>query len=87
MTRRPRRLATPGWGNAYRAEVGRRMREIREAAGLSQRELARRAGITPGMLCLVEQGQTSPSTATATRLADALGVTLGELRQRLANDR
>jgi hypothetical protein len=42
VTRRPRRLVTPGWGNPYRVEVGRRLREVREAAGLSQRKLATR---------------------------------------------
>ncbi len=86
MTARPLRPVTPGWGNAYREEVGRRLRELRVAAGLSQRELARRAGVTPGMLCMVEQGRTSPSGTTQAALAAGLGLSTGALRARLTGD-
>ncbi|MDX1657167.1 MAG: helix-turn-helix transcriptional regulator, partial [Candidatus Competibacteraceae bacterium] len=36
-------------------DLGARLRVVREARGLSQRELARRAGVTNGTISLIEQ--------------------------------
>jgi DNA-binding XRE family transcriptional regulator len=44
----------------------------REALGLSQRELAKRAGISHTVISRVEGGEHSPSPKTLERLADAL---------------
>jgi DNA-binding XRE family transcriptional regulator len=44
----------------------------REALGLSQRELAKRAGISHTVVSRVEGGEHSPSPKTLERLADAL---------------
>ena len=43
--------------------VGQRLRALREQRKLSQRELARRSGVTNGMISLIEQDKTSPSVA------------------------
>jgi DNA-binding XRE family transcriptional regulator len=49
------------------------LKELRINAGLSQRELAMRAGLTPGAVWQVEhRGSASP--ATLKKLADVLGV-------------
>ena len=51
---------------------GAAVRQLREAAGLSLTELARRAGITKGYLSLIEHGKRNPRPAVVTRLAAAL---------------
>jgi DNA-binding XRE family transcriptional regulator len=45
----------------------------RETLGLSQRELAKRAGISHTVISRIEGGEHSPSPKTLERLADALG--------------
>jgi DNA-binding XRE family transcriptional regulator len=49
------------------------LKELRINAGLSQRELATRAGLTPGAVWQVEN-RGSGSPATLKKLADVLGV-------------
>jgi DNA-binding XRE family transcriptional regulator len=44
----------------------------REALGISQRELAKRAGISHTVISRIENGQHAPSAKTVERLADAL---------------
>jgi transcriptional regulator with XRE-family HTH domain len=57
------------------------LQNARTRAGLSQRELARRAGTSQAMVARIERGQQSPSLATLERLVTACGL---ELRVRLA---
>lgn len=58
--------------------VGQRLRELRERSGLSQREVARRSGQSPGAISAIELDKVSPSVATLKRLLESLGVSLGE---------
>ena len=51
-----------------------RLRELREAAGLSQYELARRTGLSKQTLSVLEKGGRDPSWTTVRLLAHALGV-------------
>ncbi len=53
-------------------DVGK-LKELRINAGLSQRELATRAGLTPGAVWQVEH-RGSGSPATLKKIADVLGV-------------
>jgi putative molybdopterin biosynthesis protein len=65
-----------------RAEVNRlqnRVRELRQAAGLSQAELAERAGITRQGVSAIESGQYLPNTVVALRLSAALGCAVEDL--------
>jgi transcriptional regulator with XRE-family HTH domain len=55
------------------------IRERREAAGLNQRELARRTGLTPEYLNAVERGGRRPGVVTLVRIARALDVTIDDL--------
>lgn len=55
-----------------------RIRQLREAAGLSQNELARRAGIAQSSLSYLESGAKSPNVETLLRICQALGITLSE---------
>ncbi len=56
-----------------------RIRYLRERAGLSQLELARRAGVSPAVLCRWERNQIDPRASILPRIASALGVTVDEL--------
>lgn len=53
------------------------VREARSRAGLSQRQLARRAGTAQSVVARVENGQTSPTWETLSRLLAAAGFELG----------
>jgi transcriptional regulator with XRE-family HTH domain len=59
--------------------LGARVRRLREAMGLSLRDLAARSGVSAPMLSQVERGGTSPSLAIAGRIALGLGITLSQL--------
>ena|ERR1017187_8075112 len=51
-----------------------RLRELREAAGLSQAELAERAGLSKGGIADLEQDRNRPTWDSVQKLAAALGV-------------
>ena len=51
-----------------------RLKELREAAGLSQAELGERARITRVQVNRLESGKRSPNWSTVQALAKALGV-------------
>jgi transcriptional regulator with XRE-family HTH domain len=51
-----------------------RLRELREAAGWTQSELAERAGLTRDGVAHLEQGRRKPGWETVLALAEALGV-------------
>lgn len=57
-------------------EPGSLLREARRRAGLSQRELAERAGTSQSVVARIELGRTSPSADTLRRLLDAAGFEL-----------
>ena len=61
------------------ASVGLRVRALREAMGLSLRELALRCGVSAPMLSQVERGETSPTLQVATRIAHGLDLRLSQL--------
>jgi transcriptional regulator with XRE-family HTH domain len=52
--------------------LANRLRERREAAGLSRMELATRSGVTRQTIWNIETGRAQPETATIFRLAQAL---------------
>jgi transcriptional regulator with XRE-family HTH domain len=58
------------------AEFGELLRTAREAKGLTQAELAQRAGFQPSAIAHFEAGRRTPSLDNFRRLADALAVTL-----------
>ncbi len=59
--------------------VGARVRALREAMGLSLRDLAERCGVSAPMLSQVERGETSPTLAVAAKVAEGLELTLSQL--------
>ena len=70
---------------AQRRSIGAVVKVLREAAGLSRPELARRTAEAPAlrlgqeMLAKVEQGRKAPSPATVAKLAHALGIATTDL--------
>ena len=58
---------------AIRATVGHSIMQRRLDAGLSQKQLASRAGISAETLSRIEAGKHRPQAATIDRLAAALG--------------
>ncbi len=59
-------------------DVGKKLKAARTAFGLSQRELAKRAGVTNGMVSLIEQGRASPSVGSLQKILGAFPLTLAE---------
>ena len=59
-------------------KVGIRLKLLREACGYSQRELARRAGLTNSSISIIEQGQVSPSVQSLGRILAALPITIND---------
>ncbi len=59
--------------------LGRAIRQLREKRGLTQVVLGHRAGITGRSLSLIELGHANPKWATVSDIADALGVSMGNL--------
>lgn len=59
---------------------GRRLRELREAAGLTLAALGERAGMSYQNVARLERGDRDPTWPTLIRLADALGVGLDAFR-------
>lgn len=54
--------------------LGESIKSLREAAGLMQRELAERVGISASMLSFVEAGRREPSISVLRRIGRALEV-------------
>jgi transcriptional regulator with XRE-family HTH domain len=59
--------------------MGRRIRQLREAKGMSQTALAQRARIAREYLNRIEAGRHDPTVGVLARVARVLGVPVGEL--------
>ncbi|MEV4419907.1 XRE family transcriptional regulator [Patulibacter sp. NPDC049589] len=59
--------------------VGRRLRELRRARGLSARAVAERAQVSPAYLSRLENGKVSPTVSTLTRVVQAMDESVASL--------
>lgn len=59
--------------------LGKALRDLRQAQGATLKEVASKAGITLGTLALIERGETNPTWATVSAIAAALETPLHEL--------
>jgi len=59
-------------------DIGQRLKFVRESAGFSQRELARRSDVTNGTLSNIEQGRVSPSVQSLEKILRAIPMSLQE---------
>lgn len=57
-------------------DIGRRLRELRKMYGFSQRELAKRAGVTNGTISLIEQERISPSIGSLKKVLDGFPINM-----------
>ena len=57
-------------------DVGARLKQVRNNRGLSQRELAKRAGVTNSTVSLIEQNRVSPSVASLKKVLDGLPMSM-----------
>lgn len=57
------------------SDFSERLKELREAAGLSQSALAKATGVSRQAVNMLERGENEPSWETVRKLARALGVT------------
>jgi transcriptional regulator with XRE-family HTH domain len=73
----PRRRPTQ-----WERDMGERIKDLRERAGLTQAALAKKAGVPLGSLRCWEYAQRQPLLGAAVKLADALNITLDELAGR-----
>ncbi len=58
--------------------VGAHLKSVRQMYGLSQRELAKRAGVTNGLISLIEQNRVSPSVSSLKRVLDGIPMALAD---------
>ncbi len=59
--------------------IGNRIRELRQARGLTLQSLAEACALSQSMLSLVERGRASPSIGSLIVIANALGVPMSDL--------
>ncbi len=65
--------------DSFTSAFGAHVRSLRLGLGLSQEEVAHRAGLHVTYLSGIERGKRNPSLKNLRRLAGALGVGVGEL--------
>jgi len=58
--------------------IGKRLKAIRSQKHLSQRELAKRSGVTNGTISMIEQDRVSPSIASLKKVLDGLPMSLAD---------
>jgi transcriptional regulator with XRE-family HTH domain len=61
------------------SSIGRRIRELRHARGMTLNDLSDRVGLTKGQVSRIENGKVSSPVGTLVQIAKGLGVTLGDL--------
>lgn len=71
--------STRGYYFGYIEGLGDRIYHLRKKAGLTQKQLAKKAGLSYRAISTYELDRVSPSSKAAQKLADALDVTLEEL--------
>ncbi|MBK5266412.1 MAG: cupin domain-containing protein [Acidimicrobiia bacterium] len=59
--------------------IGNRLRVERKKAGISQRELARRLGLSPSLISQIEGGLSNPSVGTLYAIVTELGLSLDRI--------
>lgn len=62
-----------------KAKIGKRIKELREVAKMSQKDLAYAADLDRSYIASVENGQRNISIVNIERIAHALGVSLKKL--------
>jgi transcriptional regulator with XRE-family HTH domain len=66
--------------------IAHRLRELRDAQGLSLATLAERSGVSKSNISLIERGESSATATVLDKLSAALGVTVASLFEKPAED-
>lgn len=67
-------MTTPRDDGSLKEAIAREVRKARAGLGVSQHEVADRAGLTPTYISEIENARRNPSATTIIRLSYALGV-------------
>ena len=59
-------------------DVGERLKAIRKMKGLSQRELAKRVGVTNSTISMIEKNGVSPSVSSLKKVLGGIPISLGD---------
>jgi transcriptional regulator with XRE-family HTH domain len=59
-------------------DIGNRLKQHRQHKGLSQRALAKLAGVTNGLISQIEQNRISPSVGSLKKILDVLALSLAD---------
>lgn len=59
-------------------DTGARLKRLRTAVGLSQRQLAERAGVPHAQISIIEQNKSSPSIASLRKILSGLNLSMAE---------
>jgi transcriptional regulator with XRE-family HTH domain len=59
-------------------DIGQRLRQLRQRHALSQRELARRAGVSNATISMIEADQVSPSVAALKQILSAIDIGIAD---------
>jgi transcriptional regulator with XRE-family HTH domain len=59
-------------------DIGSRLNAVRTGKGLSQRELAKRVGVTNSTISLIEQNKVSPSVGSLKKVLDGIPISLAD---------
>src|SRR4249920_463824 len=59
-------------------DIGSRLHAVRTSKGLSQRELAKRVGVTNSTISLIEQNKVSPSVSSLKKVLDGIPISLAD---------
>ncbi|MGY2498892.1 helix-turn-helix domain-containing protein, partial [Klebsiella pneumoniae] len=57
-------------------DIGHRLKAVRTKAALSQRELAKRSGVTNGFISQIEKNQVSPSVSSLRKVLEGIPMSL-----------
>ena len=63
----------PGVSKDFKAAIGAKLRALREKLGMSQEEVAERAGVDRTYISILERGLKSPTLDTMEKICAALG--------------
>ena len=59
-------------------DIGARLQLVRKSKGVSQRELAKRVGVTNSTISLIEQNKVSPSVSSLKKVLDGIPISLAD---------
>jgi transcriptional regulator with XRE-family HTH domain len=59
-------------------DIGSRLQAVRLSKGMSQRELAKRVGVTNSTISLIEQNKVSPSVSSLKKVLDGIPISLAD---------